>query len=58
LHQKNTKSRLKENMVFTSEPGIYLKEFGVRIEDVALVRGEEMECEVLSGRRADGPWDP
>jgi Xaa-Pro aminopeptidase len=45
-------------MVFTSEPGIYLPEFGVRIEDVALVMGEEKECDVLSGTRASGPWDP
>lgn len=51
--------RLREGMVFTSEPGVYLVgEFGVRHEDVLLVRGEAEEPDVLSGRRAQGPWDP
>jgi Xaa-Pro aminopeptidase len=46
-------------MVFTSEPGVYLPgEFGVRSEDVVLVRGVGMEPEVLSGRRAVDAWDP
>ena len=48
-------------MVFASEPGVYLVgEFGVRHEDVLLVRGkgEGEEPDVLSGRRAQGPWNP
>lgn len=32
-----SKSYLKENMVFTIEPGIYLKKFGIRIEDIVFV---------------------
>jgi Xaa-Pro aminopeptidase len=46
-------------MVFTSEPGVYIVgEFGVRTEDVVLVRGVGTEPEVLSGRRAVDAWDP
>jgi Xaa-Pro aminopeptidase len=46
-------------MAFTSEPGIYLVDrFGVRIEDVLAVREGEDGPDVLSGRRAGGPWDP
>ena len=45
-------------MTFTAEPGIYLvDQFGVRLEDVFLVK-ENSEPELLSGRRAGGPWDP
>jgi Xaa-Pro aminopeptidase len=59
LNKGNTDVRLREGMVFTSEPGVYLVgEFGVRHEDVLLVRGEAEEPDVLSGRRAQGPWDP
>jgi len=46
-------------MVFTSEPEFYLAgEFGVRIEDMLLFKGDGREPEVLSGKRARGPWDP
>lgn len=39
---------LEKNMVFTLEPGIYLPaRFGVRVEDMVLVR--DKDCEVLSG---------
>jgi Xaa-Pro aminopeptidase len=45
-------------MTFTSEPGIYLvNKFGVRHEDILLVQGNE-EPQLLTGRRALGPWDP
>lgn len=55
----NTDTRLREGMVVASEPGVYLVGmFGVRIEDVLLVRSEGQPPEVLSGRRAEGAWDP
>ncbi|WPG97249.1 Hypothetical protein R9X50_00002100 [Acrodontium crateriforme] len=58
LNQGNTGSVLKAGMVFTSEPGIYLvNEFGVRHEDVLLVKQEGMP-DILTGERAKGPWDP
>lgn len=45
-------------MTFTNEPGIYLENrFGVRHEDIYLVKANE-EAELLSGRRAQGPYDP
>lgn len=45
-------------MTFTSEPGVYLvDQFGVRHEDIFLVR-EGAEAELLTGRRATGPWEP
>lgn len=45
-------------MAFTSEPGIYLVDkFGVRHEDILLVQGDE-EPQLLTGSRAQGPWDP
>ena len=35
----NSKDKIKENMVFTIEPGIYLpRRFGIRIEDTVLIR--------------------
>ena len=54
LHKGNTGVRLRENMTFTSEPGIYLEgKFGVRHEDVFMVRAEEDGGPLLlSGRRA------
>lgn len=57
LHKGNHDTLLKAGMTFTSEPGVYLvNKFGVRHEDVYLV--QEGGPEVLSGRRAGGPWDP
>lgn len=45
-------------MTFTNEPGIYLEgKFGVRHEDVYLVK-EDGEAELLTSRRAVGPYDP
>ena len=52
VHEKpfinsNNNNLLKEGMVFTIEPGIYLPdEFGIRLEDMVLVTKEG--CEVLS----------
>lgn len=43
---------LKENMVITIEPAVYIENVGgVRIEDMVLVR--KNECEVLNGSRKD-----
>jgi Xaa-Pro aminopeptidase len=60
LHSGNTDTLLRENMTFTSEPGIYLPgQFGVRTEDVfAVTREENGEVVCLSGRRARSLWDP
>lgn len=45
-------------MTFTNEPGIYLEgKFGVRHEDIYLVTDGE-EAELLTGRRAVGPYEP
>lgn len=45
-------------MTFTNEPGIYLEgKFGVRHEDIYLVK-EHGDAELLTGRRATGPYDP
>lgn len=45
----NDKSLIKPGMVFTVEPGIYIKgKFGIRIEDDVLVTGKG--CEVLTER--------
>lgn len=38
-----SRSYLKPGMVFTVEPGIYLKEFGVRIEDDILIKNDGIE---------------
>ncbi|KAJ5233210.1 uncharacterized protein N7469_004976 [Penicillium citrinum] len=58
LNKGNHKTLLKTGMAFTSEPGIYLVDkFGVRHEDIFVVQGEG-EPELLTGRRATGPWDP
>ncbi|PSS05191.1 metallopeptidase family M24 [Coniella lustricola] len=58
LNKWNTDVRLQHGMVFTNEPGIYLENrFGVRHEDIYLVQ-ENGEAELLSGRRAKGPYDP
>jgi Xaa-Pro aminopeptidase len=58
LNKWNTKDKLKPGMTFTNEPGIYLEGiFGVRHEDIYLVTDSE-EAELLTGRRAVGPYDP
>ncbi|KAJ5912395.1 hypothetical protein N7504_001278 [Penicillium tannophilum] len=58
LNKGNHASLLKTGMTFTSEPGIYLVDkFGVRHEDVILVQGEGEPC-LLTGSRAQGPWEP
>lgn len=58
LNKGNTETLLKTGMTFTSEPGIYLvDQFGVRHEDILLVNGDN-EPYLLTGRRAQGPWDP
>lgn len=59
MNKGNHKSILQPGMTFTSEPGVYLvDEFGVRVEDVVLVNGEGEEPTLLTGQRAQGPWDP
>ncbi|KAK8066849.1 Creatinase/aminopeptidase [Apiospora hydei] len=58
LNKWNKKVLLQPGMTFTNEPGIYLEgKFGVRHEDIYLVK-EEGEAELLTGRRATGPYDP
>ncbi|KAH8658796.1 aminopeptidase-like protein P [Tricladium varicosporioides] len=58
LNKGNIGVRLREGMVFTCEPGVYLEgKFGVREEDVLLVK-RDGEAECLSGRRSGGPFDP
>ncbi|KAK7910671.1 Prolidase/Aminopeptidase P-like protein [Apiospora marii] len=58
LNKWNKKVLLQPGMTFTNEPGIYLEgKFGVRHEDIYLVR-EDGEAELLTGRRAIGPYDP
>ncbi|KAH6681895.1 xaa-pro dipeptidase [Halenospora varia] len=58
LNKGNTGVRLRDGMVFTCEPGVYLEgKFGVREEDVLLVK-KDGEAECLSGRRSGGPFDP
>jgi Xaa-Pro aminopeptidase len=59
MNKGNFKSILEAGMTFTSEPGIYLvDEFGVRHEDVFLVQGDHADPVLLTGQRAQGPWDP
>ncbi|KAF9874383.1 metallopeptidase family M24 [Colletotrichum karsti] len=58
LNKWNKDVLLQPGMTFTNEPGIYLENrFGVRHEDIYLVR-ESGEAELLTGRRATGPYDP
>jgi Xaa-Pro aminopeptidase len=58
LNKGEVNVTLRAGMVFASEPGIYLVDkFGVRHEDVLLVR-KDGNPEILSGRRARGPWEP
>ncbi|KAF2771074.1 Creatinase/aminopeptidase [Teratosphaeria nubilosa] len=55
---KGNVATLRAGMTFTSEPGIYLVDkFGVRHEDVLLVRGDGLP-ELLTGRRATSAWEP
>ncbi|KAF2172436.1 hypothetical protein M409DRAFT_17669 [Zasmidium cellare ATCC 36951] len=58
LNKGNVDTKLKAGMTFTSEPGIYLVDkFGVRHEDILLVRENGLP-DLLTGQRAQGPWDP
>jgi Xaa-Pro aminopeptidase len=58
LNKGNLNVTLRAGMTFTSEPGVYLVDkFGVRHEDILLVK-EDGEPEILTGKRASGPWDP
>ncbi|CAI0647644.1 unnamed protein product [Colletotrichum noveboracense] len=58
LNKWNNQVLLQPGMTFTNEPGIYLENrFGVRHEDIYLVK-ESGEAELLTGRRATGPYDP
>ncbi|GAD95216.1 xaa-pro dipeptidase, putative [Paecilomyces variotii No. 5] len=58
LNKGNTRTLLERGMAFTSEPGIYLvDEFGVRHEDILLVQ-KNSDPILLTGERAQGPWDP
>ncbi|KAI1138479.1 Prolidase/Aminopeptidase P-like protein [Hypoxylon sp. FL0543] len=58
LNKWNTKAILQQGMTFTNEPGVYLEgKFGVRHEDIYLVK-EQGDAELLTGRRALGPYDP
>ncbi|KAI1805082.1 Prolidase/Aminopeptidase P-like protein [Daldinia bambusicola] len=58
LNKWNAKVTLQPGMTFTNEPGIYLEgKFGVRHEDIYLVK-EGDDAELLTGRRATGPYDP
>jgi Xaa-Pro aminopeptidase len=58
MNKGNFRSILEAGMTFTSEPGVYLvDEFGVRHEDVLLVQ-EDGDPILLTGQRAQGPWDP
>ncbi|KAI0977596.1 peptidase M24, structural domain-containing protein [Xylaria arbuscula] len=58
LNQWNRETRLQSGMTFTNEPGVYIEgKFGVRHEDVYLVR-QTGEPDLLTGRRATGPYDP
>jgi len=38
-----SKDKIKNNTVFTIEPGIYLKEFGIRIEDDILIENSKVK---------------
>lgn len=40
---EESKDKIKENVVFTVEPGIYMKDFGMRIEDDILVTKGKVE---------------
>lgn len=58
LNKGNVNTTLRAGMTFTSEPGVYVVDkYGVRHEDVLLVREDGLP-DILSGRRARGPWLP
>ncbi|KAI0378559.1 metallopeptidase family M24 [Hypomontagnella monticulosa] len=58
LNKWNTRVTIRPGMTFTNEPGIYLEgKFGVRHEDVYLVK-EYGQAELLTERRATGPYEP
>jgi len=40
---EKSKHKIKENMIFTVEPAVYLKNFGIRIEDDVLVTKNNVE---------------
>lgn len=47
---EKSKDHVKENSVFTIEPGIYLKNFGIRIEDDILVTKDKVEVLTKIGK--------
>lgn len=47
---EKTKHRIKENSIFTIEPGIYLENFGIRIEDDLLVTRNKVEVLTKAGK--------
>ena len=40
---KKSKDKIKNNVIFTVEPGIYLKNFGIRIEDGILIENNKVK---------------
>ncbi|KAF9578305.1 hypothetical protein BGW38_005973, partial [Lunasporangiospora selenospora] len=57
LNSGNSDTGLKEGMVFTNEPGIYIEgQYGIRLEDVVLVTKDGFE--ILSGDLAKSPNEP
>lgn len=47
---EKSKHRVKENSVFTIEPGVYLKKFGIRIEDDVFVGKDKVEVLTKAGK--------
>lgn len=47
---EKSKHKIKENSVFTIEPGIYFKDFGIRIEDDVLVTKNKVEVLTKIGK--------
>jgi len=47
---EKSKHKVKENSIFTIEPGIYLKNFGIRIEDDVLVTKDKVEILTKVGK--------
>ncbi len=47
---EKSRDDLKENSVFTVEPGVYLKNFGIRIEDDILIRKGKVEVLTKTGK--------